>query len=271
MSALHGLRRLLVSEQTDALIDRLPSVTGEFERDPWGFDKDKTRLMFGALKRLYDDYFRVQTMGLDRVPAEGRVLLIGNHSGQLPMDGVLIGMALATRSEAPRAARAMIERFFPTVPFVGNMLNHMGAVVGDPHNCKRMLENEEAIIVFPEGVRGSGKLYKERYTLKRFGNGFMHLAMQHNTPIVPIGVVGCEETMPSLANLAPVAKALGLPYFPLALPVPLPARVILNFGEPMSFDNSVHNEAAVTERTEQVKTRIRTLLDEALAARTSVF
>lgn len=271
MSALASLRRLFVSEQTDALIDRLPAATGDFERDPWGFDKEKTRLLFGMFKRLYDDYFRVETMGLENVPAEGRALLIGNHSGQLPMDGVLIAMAVATREQSPRATRAMIERFFPTVPFVGNMLNHMGAVVGDPHNCKRMLENEEAIIVFPEGVRGSGKLYKERYTLKRFGNGFMHLAMQHDTPIVPIGVVGCEETMPSLANVEPVAKALGLPYFPLAFPVPLPARVILNFGEPMHFDNDVHSEAAVTERTEMVKARIRELIEAGLDARSSVF
>ncbi|MEM6639598.1 MAG: lysophospholipid acyltransferase family protein [Pseudomonadota bacterium] len=271
MTALAGLRRFFVSEKTDELIDRLPAVTGEFERDPWGFDKEKTRVVFGAIKRLYDDYFRVQTVGIENVPADGRVLLIANHSGQLPMDGVLIGMAMATRDQAPRAARAMIERFFPTVPFVGNMLNHMGAVVGDPHNCQRMLENEEAIIVFPEGIRGSGKLYRERYTLKRFGNGFMHLAMQHNTPIVPIGVVGCEETMPAIANLDPVAKALGLPYFPLGVLVPLPARVTLLFGEPMHFDNDVTNEAAVTERVDAVKTRIRELIDQGLSARISVF
>jgi 1-acyl-sn-glycerol-3-phosphate acyltransferase len=271
MNPLERLQKSLLSDETQAMIERLPPATGEFERDPWGFDKNKTRYLFGFLKRLYDDYFRVHTMGLDNVPAEGRVLLIGNHSGQLPMDGVLIGMALATRAEHPRAARAMIERFFPTVPFIGNMLNHMGAVVGDPHNCTRMLENEEAIVVFPEGIRGSGKPYRERYTLKRFGNGFMHLAMNHNTPIVPIGVVGCEETMPSLTNIKPLARALGLPYFPLAFPLPLPARVILNFGEPMHFDNDVHDEAAVTERTEQVKARITELLEQGLAARTSVF
>ncbi len=271
MNPFTKLQDALLSEETRAMIDRLPAVTGDFARDPWGFDKDKTHLMFAACKKLYDDYFRVQTIGLDKVPTKGRVLLIGNHSGQLPMDGVLIGMAMATNPNGPRAARAMIERFFPTVPFVGNMLNHMGAVVGDPHNCTRMLENEEAIVVFPEGVRGSGKPYRERYQLKRFGNGFMHLAMNHRTPIVPIGVVGCEETMPSLANIEPLAKALGLPYFPLALPVPLPARVTLSFGDPIFFDDDATSEEEVTARVEQVKDAIRVLLKDGLAARESVF
>ncbi|MFK8013969.1 MAG: lysophospholipid acyltransferase family protein [Gammaproteobacteria bacterium] len=271
MNPLDRLREVVISPEIEAMIERLPAVTGKFSRDPWGFDKDKTKLVFAIVHKLYTDYFRVQTLNIERIPTHGRVLLIGNHSGQLPMDGMLIGMALATNPHGPRAARAMIERFFPTVPFVGNMLNHLGAVVGDPHNCTRMLENEEAIVVFPEGIRGSGKPYKERYQLKRFGNGFLHLAMNHRTPIVPIGVVGCEETMPSLTNIKPLAKALGLPYFPLALPVPLPARVTLNFGEPMFFDNDVHSEEAVTERVDQVKARIRLLLEEGLATRESVF
>ncbi len=188
MNPFERLCSVLLTPETEAMIERLPSVTGEFSRDPWGFDKEKTKYLFALFYKLYDDYFRVQTLHIDRVPTQGRVLLIGNHSGQLPMDGMLVGMALATNPHGPRAARAMIERFFPTVPFLGNMLNHLGAVVGDPHNCTRMLENEEAIVVFPEGVRGSGKPFKERYQLKRFGNGFMHMAMNHRTPIVPIGI-----------------------------------------------------------------------------------
>jgi 1-acyl-sn-glycerol-3-phosphate acyltransferase len=223
------------------------------------------------VKRLYDDYFRVTAHGLENVPARGRALVIANHSGQLPIDATLIGIAMLTNPYAPRAPRAMIERFFPKVPFVGDLLNRVGAVIGDPLNCARMLEKEEAIIVFPEGVRGSGKLYRDRYQLQRFGTGFMHLAMEHQAPIIPVGVVGCEETMPSLANIKPLARLLGLPYFPLTSYVPLPARVSLYFGEPMEFAGEVSSESDVIARVDQVKDAIRALIDRGLSERHRIF
>jgi 1-acyl-sn-glycerol-3-phosphate acyltransferase len=185
---------------------------------------------------------------------------------------VLIGYALATNPHGPRAARAMIERFFPTVPWLGNLLNAFGGVIGDPLNCSKMLDGDEAILVFPEGVRGSGKLYKQRYQLQRFGNGFMHLAMNHKTPIIPVGVVGCEETMPSIYDIKPLARLLGIPYAPIAPLVPLPARVSLHFGEPMHFKGGVGtSEEEVTEKVEQVKAEIRRLIDQGLQERTKVF
>jgi len=144
-------------------------------------------------------------------------------------------------------------------------------MLGDPINCAKMLENDEAVIVFPEGVRGSGKLYRDRYQLKRFGNGFMHLAMKYNTPIVPVGVVGCEETIPAIANIKPLARALGVPYVPVALPVIFPVKVRLNFGEPMYFDNSEIPEEQVTERVEAVKAEIRKLIDKGLSEREGLF
>ncbi|MGH8541659.1 MAG: lysophospholipid acyltransferase family protein, partial [Stenotrophobium sp.] len=190
------LLKRLVPPEIDELVARIPKPVGSFGYDPWGYNENSFKVGMGFGKLLYDKYFRVTAHGLENIPHNGRVLIIPNHSGQLPMDGVLIGYALASNVHGPRAARAMIERFFPTVPFLGNLLNAWGGVIGDPVNCAKMLENDEAIIVFPEGVRGSGKLYKNRYQLQRFGNGFMHLAMTHKTPIIPCGVVGCEETMP---------------------------------------------------------------------------
>tara|TARA_Y100000991_G_scaffold202087_1_gene175651 strand:- start:176 stop:673 length:498 start_codon:yes stop_codon:yes gene_type:complete len=165
----------------------------------------------------------------------------------------------------------MIERFFPTVPWIGNLLNEMGAVLGDPVNCAKMLANGEAVIVFPEGVRGSGKLYRNRYQLKRFGNGFMHLAMKYRAPIVPVGVVGCEETIPAIANIKPLARMLGIPYAPVAMPVVLPAKVHLNFGPPMYFDDLDIPEEQVTERVEQVKAEISRLIDKGLSERKTLF
>lgn len=261
----------LVTPEIEQLVASIPKPVGSFGYDAWGYNESRFKVALGFAKLLYDRYFRVTTHGLENVPAQGRALIIGNHSGQLPMDGVLVGVAMATSPHGPRLARAMIERFFPTVPWLGNFLNAIGAVIGDPVNCVKMLEMEEAIIVFPEGIRGSGKPFRKRYQLQRFGNGFMHLAMSTHAPIVPVGIVGCEETMPALANLAPVAKLLGIPYLPIVpAPLPLPARVHLRFGEPMRFAPA-HNEAEVSKRVDQVKERVKALIDEGLRQRTSIY
>ncbi|MBX6421405.1 MAG: acyltransferase family protein [Nevskia sp.] len=260
----------LVTPELERWVASIPKPVGSYGYDPWGYNEDRFKLALGVAKWLYDRYFRVTAHGLEHVPKTGRLLVVANHSGQLPMDGVLLGVALATNPHGPRLARAMIERFFPTVPWIGNYLNALGGVIGDPLNCSKMLELEEAIIVFPEGVRGSGKLYKHRYQLQRFGAGFMHLAMNHQAPIVPVGIVGCEETMPAIANLRPLARWLGLPYLPVAPPVPLPARVVLNFGAPRSFAPAA-SEAEVNERVEEVKAQIRALIDAGLKQRKSVF
>lgn len=261
----------LITPDIEALVTSIPKPLGSFGYDPWGYNEDTFKLALGAAKLLYDKYFRVTAHGLENIPAEGRVLIIGNHSGQLPMDGALVGVAAATNPRGPRLARAMIERFFPTVPWLGNFLNALGGVIGDPVNCAKMLDMDEAIIVFPEGVRGSGKLYRKRYQLQRFGNGFMHLATTYRAPIVPVGIVGCEETMPAIANLAPIAKLLGLPYLPIVPSLlPLPARVYLNFGKPMHFSPAA-SEAEVTEQVETVKAELRRLMQLGLDERKSLY
>ena len=269
-SAKEEILRRLVTPEIEAAVAKIPKPVGSFGFDAWGYNEDQFKVGLAGAKWLYDHYFKVQAFGLENIPRNGRVLIVPNHSGQLPLDGVLIGAAAATNPHGPRAARAMIERFFPTVPWLGNLLNAWGGVIGDPINCTKMLETDEAIIVFPEGVRGSGKLYKDRYKLQRFGNGFMHLAINHKTPIVPCGVVGCEETMPAVFNIAPLAKLLGIPYAPVAPPFPLPARVVLNFGEPIHF-KPVKTEDEVTEQVEQVKHEIRRLIDKGMKERPSLY
>lgn len=235
--------------------------------DPWGLNVNTAQVGLNAIRWLYQSYFRVQAVGLENIPASGRLLIIGNHSGQLPMDGVMVGYAVTSNPHSPRLPRTMVERWFSSVPFLGDLVNQFGGVVGDPVNCAKMLEHDEAIVVFPEGIRGSGKPYRLRYQLQRFGHGFMHLAMEHNTPIVPVGIVGAEETMPSLGNIRPLARLLKLPYFPLAFPLPLPARMRLHFGEPMHFANDARSEAEVERRVEQVKDSIRDLIESGLEQR----
>lgn len=265
------LKSRLVNPEVAAAFDRMPVNVGELGFDPWGFNPDAAKIALTMVRVLYEKYFRVQAHGLEHIPRHGRVLIIPNHSGQLPMDGVMTGYAVATNPHGPRIARAMIERFFPTVPWLGNLMNQIGGIVGDPVNCIKLLQREEAVIVFPEGVRGSGKPYRLKYQLQRFGAGFMHLAMEHKTPIIPVGIVGCEETMPSLGSIDPLAKMLGIPYVPIAPLIPLPARVILNFGPPLHFEGRIENEGQVVEHVERVKDEIRRLIDKGLSERTSVF
>lgn len=271
MRLLQKLKDRLIPEDLNTQVDQIHKPVGSLGYDPWGFNINAAKIGLALTRQLYRYYFRVEAFGVDRVPAQGPVMLIANHSGQLPIDGLLIGYALATRQEHPRFPRSMIERFFPTIPYLGNILNEVGAVLGDPVNCSKMLANDEAIIIFPEGVRGSGKLYRDRYQLKRFGNGFMHLAMKHHATIVPVGVVGCEETIPAFGNFKPLANYLGLPYVPIAAPVVLPAKVTLHFGEPMHFPDDEVTEEQITERVGQVKAAISDLINQGLSERKRLF
>src|SRR5439155_6825486 len=127
-------------------------------------------------------------------------------------DGAMIGVALLTEGNPPRAIRAMVEKWVPSLPYVSTFMARVGQIVGTPENCRRLLEADEAILVFPEGVRGLGKLWSQRYQLQEFGLGFMRLALETNTPVVPIGVVGAEEQSPAVLSLGPLAKVLGFPY-----------------------------------------------------------
>lgn len=265
------LTQLLVPPELKAHFDKVEKPVGDAGYDPWGFKLENAKAAMAAFRWIHDQYFRVESKGIENVPAKGRALVIANHAGQLPMDGLMIGMALAMREKSPRFARAMIERFFPTVPVLGNWLNSVGAVIGDPVNCEKMLARDEVVIVFPEGVRGSGKMYKDAYQLKRFGNGFVRMAMQYDAPIIPVGVVGSEETMPAVANLKPLAKMLGVPYIPVSPPFPLPAKFHLNFGEPIYFPNDDASEEELTERVDQVKAEIAKLIDKGLKERESIF
>ncbi|HOY40849.1 MAG TPA: lysophospholipid acyltransferase family protein [Chitinophagales bacterium] len=248
-------------------VNVFPNRVGSQGFDAWGFNIKNMKNNMRLTKYLYEDFYKVETVGLENVPKEGRCLIIPNHSGQLPFDGLLVGYSLLTNPNGARAPKAMVERFLPTVPFIGNWLSSVGAVIGDPINCERMLDNEEAIIVFPEGVRGSNKLYKQRYQLQRFGSGFVHLAMNNNAPIIPVGIVGMEETIRSYADLKPLAKLLGMPVLPLVVPFIFPSKVFIYFGKPIYFNNDVHKESDIKERVDIVKAAIDDLLKQGLARR----
>lgn len=246
----------------------------EYGVDPFGYDPEYALSAVAPFVWLYQNYFRVETKGLEQVPA-GRVLLVANHSGQLPLDGAMIGVALLTEGQPPRAIRSMVDKWVPSLPFVSTVFARMGQIVGTQENCRRVLEGDEAILVFPEGVKGITKPFRQRYQLQRFGLGFMRLALATGSPIVPVSVIGAEEQAPALVDVKPVAKALGFPAFPLTpwgLPLPLPTKYHLNFGAPMRFEGRADDDDSELEkRVAVVKERLQAMLKEGLSTRKGIF
>jgi 1-acyl-sn-glycerol-3-phosphate acyltransferase len=252
--------------------DSLPNKVNELGYDAWGFHRDRAKIWYSIGKRLLTPYFRPRVTGLSNLP-EGRVLIVPNHSGQLPIDGMIIALTCLLHAEPPRLVRAMVERWFPKLPFVNELFVRCGAVLGDPVNCRNLLLDDQAIVVFPEGVKGSGKTWKHRYELQPFGRGFMRLALQTNAPIVPCAVVGGEESIISLHDWKRMARLLGMPYLPITpLPFPLPVRFHVHFGEPLRFDGRYDDEdAMIDEKVKRVTEAIERLLRRGLAERTSLF
>lgn len=246
----------------------------EYGVDPFGYDPEYSLSAVAPFVWLYQNYFRVETRGLEQVPP-GRVLLVANHSGQLPLDGAMIGVALLTEGKPPRAIRSMVDKWVPSLPFVSTVFARMGQIVGTQENCRRLLEGDEAILVFPEGVKAITKPFRQRYQLQRFGLGFMRLALATGSPIVPVSVIGAEEQAPALIDVKPVAKALGFPAFPLTpwgLPLPLPTKYHLAFGAPMRFEGRADDDDSELEkRVAVVKERLQGMLKEGLSSRKGIF
>lgn len=265
-----------VDPELVARIEGLPRGNiGEFGTDPFGMDPELIKIIAPAAAWLYRHYFRVEAEGLDRLPA-GRFLLIGNHSGQLPFDAAMITTAILLEAPRPRIMRSMVERWSAELPFVSHFFTRTGQVVGDPATCQRLLEADEAVLVFPEGARGINKLFSQRYQLERFGHGFMRLALQTRCPVVPVAVVGAEEQAPAIYDLKPLAKLLGFPalpiIFPHLVPLPLPVKYHLYFGEPLTFEGSADDDDEVIgAHVKRVKKTIQRMLDDGVRQRQSIF
>jgi 1-acyl-sn-glycerol-3-phosphate acyltransferase len=266
--------------EIDDKLKKVPTRVNEFGFDRYGMEIASVRRSVLPAAILYRYYFRAETFGIERIPA-GRVLLISNHAGQLPFDATMLGVATLLEANPPRIARGMGEYWIPQLPFVNWLATRSGQLVGTPENCVQLLEGGECVMVFPEGVRGMNKTWDQRYQLQRFGNGFMRLALETQTPIVPVGIVGSEEQQPGLVNLRGLGRALGMPAFPITptFPLlgplgllPLPVKYRLHFGEPMHFTGDANDEdAAIEARVGEVQSAIAALLERGVAEREGVF
>lgn len=283
--ALHELWQqinpeILDNEAMAARLRRIPTQLNEYGYDPWGFNVDVARQALAVTSLLYRKWFRVETHGIENLP-DGRVLVIANHAGQVALDAAMIGTATVLERDPPRIMRAMGEYWLPTVPFVNLLMIRTGSVVGTPKNCIDLLNQEEAVMAFPEGIRGMNKLFSERYRLQRFGSGFMRLALATRAPIVPVAVVGSEEQAPAIANLQGVAQLLGLPAFPITLTfpllgplglIPLPVKYRIYFGKPLRFEGNPDDEDAVIEKkVQKVVDTIQAMLDHGVRERAGIF
>jgi 1-acyl-sn-glycerol-3-phosphate acyltransferase len=273
-SAMEKWTVKLGGAEMEARLARLVAPQNEYGVDPFGLDLQFAKAAIAPALWLYKSYFRVETHGIEKVP-EGRVLLISNHSGQLPLDAAMIGCAMLVEAEPPRVVRAMVEKWAPTLPFIAPFFARIGQVVGTPENCRRLLAAGETIMVFPEGVRGLNKTFDKSYQLQEFGLGFMRLALETGTPIVPVGVVGAEEQAPALFDFKSAAKMFGFPALPITptlLPFPMPVKYHLHFGAPMRFTGNPDEEDSELERkVREVKQAIQTMLDAGRVSRKSIF
>jgi 1-acyl-sn-glycerol-3-phosphate acyltransferase len=268
----------MLGDEINERLARVPLSLGSSGVDPFGLDPQWAKYAIGTVAFLHRRYFRTEVHGIENVPS-GRVLLIANHSGQVPIDGALIGAAMFMDAEPPRIVRAMVERWAVTLPFVSLLFSRVGQVVGVPENARRLLDRDEALLVFPEGSRGISKTIVDRYKLTDFGLGFMRLAMETDTPIVPIAVIGGEEQYVSVANVESLARLLRMPAFPvlpqLLLPggqLPLPTKYRIYFGEPMRFRGDPDDDdAVIEEKVWLVKQTVQSMVNRGVKARKHVF
>jgi 1-acyl-sn-glycerol-3-phosphate acyltransferase len=272
-------------EVREAFDRSLQRAAGEYEEDEWGFDEEFALGLRPLLDFLYERWWRVDTTGVTNVPSSGRAMLVANHAGILPWDGTMISLAIQREHPRPRYPRFLVLDWAFTLPFVSMVMRKVGGVVASPYNASRLLEQDELVAVFPEGAKGAGKDFSERYRLQRFGRGgFVEIALRAGAPMIPVAVVGSEEIYPKVGESGLMARAIGAPYFPITptFPwlgplgtIPLPSKWRIEFGEPISTEQygpeAADDRAVVFELSERVRDEIQRMVYENLVRRGSAF
>ncbi len=260
-------------------------VSRKGDVDEWGRSEHMRQLARTLYGPIYRNWFRVEWEGLEKIPTNGGALLVANHAGAVPPDAPAIMHGI--EEELARPVYGLADNFFRTLPVVGTMWSRLGGLPAHPDNAYRLLrEQRQLVLVFPEGSKGPGKTYRERYQLRRFGRGgFVEIAMRAGVPVIPIAVVGAEEAMPTLFRLPSVARVVGTPYLPvtanmlamgpLGLAGYFPAKMKMKVLDPVRFDvppdQERYSKSRVMDESEKIRDRIQTALYEMLRARQSVW
>lgn len=252
-----------------ARVDRLELPFNREGFDKYGVSKRHLVIFFSALAWFYRHYFRVRVRGIEHVPPRGRAMLVGNHSGGYAVDGAMVLTSLMLEMDPPRLAQGMAEKFLNEIPVASLWTSRLGQLTGLPEHAARLLEDERMLMVFPEGARGTAKLYKDRWTLVDFGTGFVRLALQTRSPIIPFAFIGGGDVLPTVANLYKLGRLVGAPYVPLTpyvIPFPLPRPCEILYGEPIVLEGTGdEDDEHIDALVHRVKESVRALLEEGRA------
>ena len=285
VSALAGAVGGLPADAQEGIERAARRLAGEYAEDEWGFDEEFADALFPFLEFMYERWWRVQVDGTVNVPSHGPALMVANHAGIVPWDAIMMGTAILKEHPLPRYPRFLVLNWAFTLPYASLALRKVGAVVASPYNAIRLLEQGELVGVFPEGVKGAGKDFKDRYRLQRFGRGgFVEIALRTRAPIVPVAVVGSEEIHPKIAESSVLARLTGAPYFPITptFPllgplglVPLPSKWRIEFCEPIDTSqygpDAADDRGLVFELSERVRDTIQQKLYDNLVERGPAF
>jgi 1-acyl-sn-glycerol-3-phosphate acyltransferase len=289
LAAVTGAAREVFGDDADRRLAELLAfvrrrVTGDYDVDEYGLDPEVVdRFLVTAVRPLATKWFRVEVRGVENIPEDGGALVVSNHSGTIPFDGLVTMFAM--HEHTGRYLRPLGADLVFRMPFIGEMARKAGATLACNEDATRMLSGGELVAVWPEGFKGIGKSYSERYKLQRFGRGgFVSAAVRTGVPIVPCSVVGAEEIYPLIGNIPALARLIGVPYipitplFPLLGPlglVPLPSKWIIEFGEPIRTDAydefQADDPALLFDVTDQVRETIQQTLYTLLMRRSSIF
>ncbi|MFA5787245.1 MAG: lysophospholipid acyltransferase family protein [Actinomycetota bacterium] len=262
-------------------------LIGDYQVDEFGFDPElAVNLLAPLLRPFYRSYWRIASVGLaEHVPSEGRALLVCNHAGTLPFDAAMVRLGVFDDHPAHRHLRMLTADLAFGLPFIGPLARKSGATLACPEDATRLLEAGELVAVWPEGFKGIGKPFSERYRLQRFGRGgFVHVAVETGSPIIPVAVVGSEEIYPLVFNWKTAARLLGFPYFPITptFPllgpfgvIPLPSKWVIEYGEPIETAGlgaeAASDPMLLFDLTDRVRDAIQQTLYKNLVARRHVF
>jgi 1-acyl-sn-glycerol-3-phosphate acyltransferase len=256
-------------------VQSLPFQDAGHGYDVFGQELVTTALALAVAKPVHRYWFRACSYGVENVPAQGPAILVANHSGTLPFDAAMLWTDLILRRH--RVPRPVADYFVPALPFIGTFFSRIGMVGGSAGNLRVLLEAGELLLIFPEGVPGIAKPFRERYQLRPFRVGHAELAIRHQAPVVPVGVVGAEEQMPQLASLRVPGLPFGIPHLPVPLaPLPLPVRYHLHYGEPLRLHEGLRPEDAddpqvVQRAAARVQGAVQALVERGVRQRRGIF
>ncbi|SIR67828.1 lysophospholipid acyltransferase family protein [Williamsia sterculiae] len=284
--SLGGVRETIADSVVGAAAFLRERLTGDYHIDDFGFDQHFTESVWlPTLRVLFEKWFRVEVTGVENIPAEAGALLVGNHAGTVPVDALMTTVAVHDHHPAHRHLRVLAADLAFETPFIGELARSTGSTLACTADAERLLRSGELTAVWPEGFKGVGKLYRDRYKLQRFGRGgFVTTALRAGVPIVPVSIVGSEEIYPMISDLKPLAKVLGLPYLPITptFPwlgplglVPLPSKWHIHFGKPIETsrydEQAAEDPMVVFDLTDQVREDIQQTLYRMLSRRDSIY